>query len=57
LASIFEKAEAELARTQHPDPYRREFRFGIIGEKMNTDQRRYAFPLQRPCTRMVLNGM
>lgn len=23
LASIFEKAEAELARTQHPDPYRR----------------------------------
>lgn len=23
LAAIFEKAEAELARTQHPDPYRR----------------------------------
>ncbi|GHJ86676.1 hypothetical protein NliqN6_3078 [Naganishia liquefaciens] len=22
LAAIFEKAEAELARTQHPDPYR-----------------------------------
>lgn len=24
LAAIFERAEAELAKTQHPDPYRRE---------------------------------
>ena len=25
LAILFEKTEAELQRTQHPDPYRRQF--------------------------------